>query len=66
MSIHPQRTQDALLNLLEPMNDQTLLATNAMDLMLTVILHAVIDLEIVLQPVIAHITQSPPPVAVPR
>ena len=48
------------------MNDLMLLAENAMDLKLTVLLHAVIDLEIVLQPVIAHINQSQLPVAVPR
>ena len=48
------------------MNDLMLLAANAMDLMLTVLLHAVIDLEIVPLLMIAHITQSQLPVAVPR
>ena len=66
MSTHPQLTRDVLPNLPEPMNDQTLLAMNAMDIKLTVILHAVIDPEIVLQPEIVHITQSPLLVAVLR
>ena len=58
MSTHPQLTQDGLLNLLEPMNDQMLLAMNAMDIMLIVILHAAIDPEIVLQPEIVHLKQN--------
>ena len=63
--------QDILPNLLESMNDLMLLVTNAMDLMLTVLLHAVIDLEIVLLLMIAHIPQShipqsQIPVVVPR
>ena len=58
MSTHPQLTQDGLLNLLEPMNDQKLLAMTAMDIMLIVILHAAIDPEIVLQPEIVHLKQN--------
>ena len=66
MSTHPQLTRDVLPNLPEPMNDQTLLAMNAMDIKLTVILHAVIDPEIVLQPEIVHLTQNPLLMAVLR
>ena len=58
MSTHPQLTQDGLLNLLEPMNDQMLLAMTAMDIMLIVILHAAIGPEIVLQPEIVHLKQN--------
>ena len=66
MSTHPQLTQDGLLNLLEPMNEQKLLAMTAMDIMLIVILHAAIGPEIVLQPEIVHLTQNPLLVAVLR
>ena len=48
------------------MNDLMLLTENAMTLKFTVLLLAVTDLETVLQPVIARISQSQLPVAVPR
>ena len=66
MSTHPQLTQDGLLNLLEPMNEQMLLAMNAADIMLIVTHHAAIDPEIVLQPEIVHLIQNPLLVAVLR
>ena len=58
MSTHPQLTQDGFLNPLEPMNEQMLLAMNAVDTMPIVNLHAAIDPEIVLQPEIAHLKQN--------
>ena len=66
MSTHPQLTQDGLLNLLEPMNEQMLIAMTAADIMLIVTLHAAIGPEIVPQPEIVHLTQNPLLVAVLR
>ena len=59
MSTHPQLTKDGFLNPLAPMNEQMLLAMNAVHTMPTVNLHAAIDLEIVLQPEIVHLTLNP-------
>ena len=58
MSTHPQLTQDGLLTPLAPMNEQMLLAMNAVDTMPIVNLHAAIDPEIVLQPEIVHLKQN--------
>ena len=66
MSTHPPLTPDGLLNLLEPMNEQMLLAMNAADIMLIVTHHAAIGPEIVLQPEIVHPIQNPLLVAVLR